>query len=295
MDSRIKTRLRGGKKASEMIDDIERGYTKNEAKYPLHIVAIDHTELDIDVIDDKSGFVIGRPWITVGIDLFTRMVWCLHVSFEPPSANKVRKALQQGVFFKKAKEKYNTINEWDIFGVPSIIQLDNGPDFKSIEVRRMVNETLRSTLKFRPVRTPRYGGVIERYFGTINSQLIHRLDGTRKSNPTKLGDYKPDEQAKLTVNDVEELLTIYITDIYHYSKHKGLPLNSNTPISRYYDGLRIVGYPEYVDVNDEDTIEMELLPQKMKPYTRDGVRLNNVNYKSTALSNLIRVLTETNK
>ena len=106
----------------------------------LFIVAMDHTELDIDIIDDKSGLVIGRPWITVGIDLFTRMIWCLHVSFEPPSANKVRKALQHGIFFKKAKQKYNTINEWDIFGVPSIIQLDNGPDFKSVEVRRMVNE-----------------------------------------------------------------------------------------------------------------------------------------------------------
>ena len=287
LDPRIMTRLRSGKKATEMIDDVERGYTNNEAKYPNHIVAIDHTLLDIDVIDDKSGLVIGRPWITVGIDLFTRMVWCLHVSFEPPSANKVRKALQQGVFFKKVKEKYNTINEWDIFGVPSIIQLDNGPDFKSAEVRRMVNETLRSTLKFRPVRTPRYGAVIERLFGTINSQLIHRLDGTRKSNPVKLGDYKPEEEAKLTLNDITELLTIYITDIYHYTKHKGLPLNANTPIARYYDGLRIVGYPEYVDSNDEDAIRMELLPQKMKPYTRDGVRLNNVCYKSTKLSNLI--------
>lgn len=89
----IRSRMREGKKGDETYNEVDRGYSNKEAMFPLHIVEIDHTELDIDVLDEKSGYVIGRPWITLGIDVFSRMVWCMDVSFEPPSANKVRQAL----------------------------------------------------------------------------------------------------------------------------------------------------------------------------------------------------------
>lgn len=89
IDSQIKVRMRDGSKAAKKFDDLIRGFSNEEAQYPLHIVEIDHTELDIDVIDGNSGLVIGRPWITLGIDVYSRMVWCMYVSFEPPSANVV--------------------------------------------------------------------------------------------------------------------------------------------------------------------------------------------------------------
>lgn len=287
IDPKIIERMQQKRMASQKYDPVMRGFSNDEALYPLHIVEIDHTQLDVDVIDDKSGLVIGRPWITLGIDVFSRMVWCMYVSFEPPSANVVRKAIQNGILFKHVKDKNDTLNEWSVFGIPKIFHLDNGPDFKSIAVKRMITETLRANVRYRPVRTPRYGGTIERLFGTLNSSLIHGWDGTRKGSVNQLGEYNPEEDAKLTLENVIELLTKYITDQYHMAVHKGLPLDANRPITRYIDGLKQVGYPDFIDESDEEILKIELLPTIQKRYTRDGIRLNNVFYKSDKLSNLI--------
>lgn len=286
INPQLKSRLRNSKEASAIYDDIERGFSNQDAMYPLHIVEIDHTQLDMDIIDINTGYVIGRPWITMGIDVYSRMVWCMYISFEPPSINRVRKAIENGVFIKDNK-KYDTNNKWDIFGIPNTIFLDNGTDFTSEEVKRMINDTLKSHVKYRPVRTPRYGAVIERLFGTINSGLIHRLDGTRKSNFRQLGEYEPEKMAVLTLDDIKELLTIYITDIYHCSEHKGLPKYENIPLVRYIEGIKKVGYPEFISKSDESFYKIELMSTNMKPYTRDGVRLENVIYKSPEFSQFI--------
>lgn len=287
IDKQVKAKMRDGKAGEEKFNPTDRGFSDEEALYPLHIVEIDHTELDIDVLDDRTYYNLGRPWITMGIDVYSRMVWCMYISFEPPSANRVRKALQHGLFMKRSKERFGTKNEWCIHGVPSNIMLDNGPEFKSVEVKRMINETMGSNVRYRPVETPRYGGTIERLFGTINSKLIHRLDGTRKSNPEDLGDYDSDKEAALTLSDLEEILTKYITDIYHYEVHKGLPLDSDRPIVRYFEGLKNSGFPEFIAEQDEGYYKIELLPTTMKPYTRDGIRLDNVMYSAPELSYLI--------
>ena len=41
---------------------------------PLEIVQIDHTKADIFVVDEKSRKPIGRPWLTLAMDVFSRMV-----------------------------------------------------------------------------------------------------------------------------------------------------------------------------------------------------------------------------
>lgn len=286
INPQLKSRLRNSKEASAIYDDIERGFSNQDAMYPLHIVEIDHTQLDMDIMDINTGYVIGRPWITMGIDVYSRMVWCMYISFEPPSINRVRKAIENGVFIKDNK-KYDTNNKWGIFGIPNTIFLDNGTDFTSAEVKRMINDTLKSHVKYRPVRTPRYGAVIERLFGTINAGLIHRLDGTRKSNFRQLGEYEPEKMSALTLDDIKELLTIYITDIYHCSEHKGLPKYENIPLVRYIEGIKKVGYPEFISKSDEIFYKIELMATDMKPYTRDGVRLENVIYKSPEFSQFI--------
>lgn len=283
----VTVRLREGNKAAEGYDPVTRGFSNEEAQYPLHIVEIDHTRLDLDVIDKTAGEVIGRPWITLGIDVFSRMIWCLFVSFESPSANVVRKALEQGIFFKRSKDKFGTENEWEVFGVPGIIYMDNGSEFANAEVKRMITETLKTNIRYRPVKRPRFGGTIERLFGRLNTELIHNLEGTRKSNPLALGEYDSEKHALLSLDDIRAILIKYIVDIYHMEPHGGLPQNADTPIVRYIDGLQKVGYPEFLTEDQEFSYHIELLPVLEKPYTRDGVRINNVLYKLDRLSYLI--------
>ena len=44
------------------------------ASRPLEVVQIDHTQVDVIVVDDRAGKTIGRPWITLAVDVLTRMV-----------------------------------------------------------------------------------------------------------------------------------------------------------------------------------------------------------------------------
>lgn len=280
--------FRDGKKGIESYSTTQRGYSETAAQYPLHMVQIDHTRLDIIVIDEKTGLAIGRPVITLGIDVFTRMIWCMHLSFDEPSANKVRKAIEHGIFPKGAKERYGTTNEWSIFGIPSVIFLDNGSDFTSENVKRMINETLESEVRYRPRKTPHYGGVIERLMGSINTQIIHNLPGSTGSNVMDKGDRDPVKEAKLTLAELEKIVAKYIVDIYHFEKHRGLPDDCNVPILKYEDGVDIYGNPPIVEPQLRDFYHIELLPTELKPYTRkDGITMDHIHYRADHLAHLV--------
>lgn len=287
IDPQIWSRMRTPKQAAATYDQVTRGFSNQEALFPLHIVEIDHTQMDVDVIDPEHGFTLGRPWITLGIDVYSRMIWCMYVSFEPPSKNRVRKAIEHGIFMKNTKERFGTTNEWECFGIPQIIQMDNGSDFRSPEIRHLIDETLQSHVRYRPVTTPRWGGAIERLMGTVNTEIIHRMDGTRQSSVQRLGDYDPEKEAIYTLDDVIRFLNKYIVDVYHQRPHRGLPPESHIPILRYRQGLPLGGAPELVPPEFEESFRIQLLPSKQKPYTREGIRMDCVTYRSNECAHLV--------
>ncbi|EJA0941205.1 hypothetical protein MRR93_003780 [Escherichia coli] len=47
---------------------------------------IDHTVIDLSVVDDRDRQPIGRPYLTLAIDVFTRCVLGMVVTLEAPSA-----------------------------------------------------------------------------------------------------------------------------------------------------------------------------------------------------------------
>jgi putative transposase len=53
---------------------------------PLEIVQIDHTKVDIVVVDEQTREPIGRPWITLAMYLFSRMVTGFHLSVRQRSS-----------------------------------------------------------------------------------------------------------------------------------------------------------------------------------------------------------------
>ncbi|MNW33023.1 Transposon Tn7 transposition protein TnsB [compost metagenome] len=278
--------FRHGRKGIEAYTPTERGYSEKAALYPLHIVQIDHTKLDIIAVSEVSGQPIGRPFITLGIDVYSRTIWCMHLSFDDPSSAKVRKAIIQGLFCKRSKERYSTTNEWPIFGVPSVIYLDNGSDFTSDHVKKMIDETLESEVRYRPRKTPHYGGVIERLMGSINS-LLSELPGYTGSNIIDKGDRDPSSEACLTLKQIEQFVSKWIVDVYHFKEHKGLPLECNVPILRYQTGCEEHGNPDFFPPENEEIISLSLLPTSRHPYTRFGITMDHIEYKADNLSHLI--------
>ena len=71
------------------------------ADYPLAVLQIDHTMVDLVVVDDIHRLPIGRPWITVGIDVYSRMLPGVHLSFDSPCTASVARCVAQAVLPKE--------------------------------------------------------------------------------------------------------------------------------------------------------------------------------------------------
>lgn len=288
IDPQVIIRMREGKKAVQSLKLVEKGFTNEEARFPLHIVQIDHYRVPIKVIEENTGEIYPCVWLTLGVCLYSRAVWCFYLSFNEPSSNVTRKAIENGIFAKNAKEKYGTENDWPVFGVPQIIYTDNGTDFRSKEIRTLVNQTLQSHLRFRPVGSPNYGGVIENVFGKISKSFLKNLPGYyEKRKFIDIKEDNPEENACLTLEDLRRLLIYYIVDIYHQKENKELPLNSPIPLIRYYEGCKDVGEPYWFTAEEEKMIRLELLPLIEKPVTRMGITFENVIYCSEQLAGYV--------
>lgn len=135
---------------------------------PFHRVHIDHTKLDVFVtLRGKGGRIFRkRPWLTVIMDAETRAVLAFYLSIHAPSTISCMMAVRAMVrVFKRT---------------PSVIVVDNGKEFHSAAFDNLC-DLLYITLQFRPAHESRFGGVIERLFGTTNTELIHNLVGNTKA------------------------------------------------------------------------------------------------------------------
>jgi putative transposase len=70
----------GPKAAHDMYDQILKQYPG--ATYPLAFVQIDHTLLDITIVSGRDRLPIGKVWLTVAIDVYSRMIVGIYVSLE---------------------------------------------------------------------------------------------------------------------------------------------------------------------------------------------------------------------
>jgi putative transposase len=97
----------------------------------MDLLQIDHTLVDVIVVDQQKRLPIGRPWLTLAIDVRTRMVAGFHVSLWSPSTISLSLALSQAVLPKTswlADRELQTL-DWPVHGLPRTIRGDNAKEF----------------------------------------------------------------------------------------------------------------------------------------------------------------------
>ncbi|WP_281369208.1 DNA-binding domain-containing protein, partial [Microvirga mediterraneensis] len=95
MDEREVMKAREGAKAARQKFGPVPG--TNRADLPLDVMQIDHTPADIILVDSFERKPIGRPWVTLAIDIATRIVAGYYVSFEAPSRLSIALCLTRAV------------------------------------------------------------------------------------------------------------------------------------------------------------------------------------------------------
>ncbi|MCK9490710.1 MAG: DDE-type integrase/transposase/recombinase [Sulfurimonas sp.] len=263
------------------------------ADYPLQLIEIDHTPVDLIVVDDETRKPIGRPWLTIAIDIYSRMIVGYYLSLNAPSVTSVAMCITSSVLPKdELLLKLDIDSNWDVWGFPTTIHVDNGADFRAEAVQK-AGLTHGINIEFRPVGKTNFGGHVERAIGTIMS-AVHELPGTTFSNIQKRQEYNSDEHASLTFSEFEKWLVTYITKVYHKRKHHGIDIS---PEEQWEEG--IFGEDSTVGLipkpTDALTVMIDFLPIFERTIQKNGVNIDGLNYYDNLLRSRINKIDESTK
>src|SRR5271157_4487245 len=247
------------------------------ASRPLEIVQIDHTKVDAFVVDEETREPVGRPWLTLALDVFTRMVTGFYLTMEPPSRLSTSLCLLHAVFDKTAWLREREIEEaWPVAGLPESIHVDNGADFRSRAFERAWRDEGVKII-WRPRGEPHFGGHIERLIGTQMGP-IHLLPGSTSSNIQERREYDSKRHAALTLRELERYVAKEIAGQYHQIIHSTL---RRPPLAvwREHESAVTFRVPQ-----DRMKFWISFLPEDERTLRPDGIHLNNIRYWSPALT-----------
>jgi putative transposase len=249
----------------------------------LERIEIDHTPLDLIVIDLLTKLPLGRPWLTMAIDRHSRMVVGFYISFNAPSGHGVLQCLRRAILPKDDwLARFPDIKgQWPACGIPELIAVDNGTDLHSDALESVCQE-MGIQILFCGSKTPQHKGAIERFFRTMNTGLIHRLPGTVFSNVDQRGDYPAEDKAVIDMETLVHLLTKWVVDVYNVTVHRGI---GERPLDRWLQSA------------DKRIIELPVCPQQLEVITgisakrtlfHYGIELEGLHYNSELLQTIRR-------
>ena len=216
--------------------------TPRHGERPFEIGHIDHTELDVELVDSRTGANLGRPWLTILLDAFTRMVLAFFLTFDPPSYRSCMAVIRHTV------QRHGRI--------PKTIVVDQGSDFESLYFEALLAR-LETHKKSRPAAKGRFGSVIERFFGVSNQAFIHNLRGNSQSlqKPRSMSpSHDPRTLAVWTLPALTDAFERFVDNTYAGLKHPALGMPPKEAMAR---GLAMSGCRNHVLI----------------PYAEDFIRL----------------------
>lgn len=260
--------------------------------YPLEVVQMDHTKADIILLDDQRLTPLGRPFLTVALDIHTRMIVGLVVQFEAPGAATAGTCISSAMLPKDNLLKAVGVDgTWPVWGKIGTLHMDNAREFKG-EVLKQACAEYGIDLQLRPIKTPHYGGHIERYMGTLASTL-RNLSGATFSNIAERKGYNAEAKATMTLREFESWLIDWIVNVYHQTPHSALGISpakawSNAWNSPDEDGkARIPAIPA-----DPERLRLDFLPFYKRTVQRYGIVLDDIYYWDEILAPYVN-MTET--
>lgn len=247
------------------------------ASHPLEIVQIDHTQVDVIVVDAASRQSMTRPWLTLAIDVYTRMVVGAFLSLDEPSIVSVGVCLVNAVFEKSEYLASRGLDlPWPAMGLPTAVHVDDGSEFRSRAFERGCEEHGIHVV-WRPPGTPRYGGHIERLIGT-QMNAVHVLAGTTGSSVADRQERDAQTGAILTMRELERWLLLEVLGKYHQKVHATL---HRPPIAMWRE---LMGSTPARSPPDRLRFWVGFLPERPRLLRRDGIHLFGIRYWAPVLS-----------
>ena len=249
--------------------------TPRHGDRPFEIVHIDHTLLDIEIICPRTGKNLGRPWVTAMIDAYSRRILAVYITFDAPSYRSCMMVL------RICGQRFGRFSE--------TIIVDNGKEFKSIYFDTLLAR-FEATKMHRPPDMPRFSSIIERWFGSNNTQFINNLRGNtqltkhvrlvkKENNPKNLAVWTLDEFYDYFANE-------YCYGVYDQREHPAL--EGFSPLQAFAAGLLQSGSRPHQRIKYDDQFIILTLPSTLKGTAKvqpvSGIRINYLDYWSVETS-----------
>ena len=258
-----------------------RGSYKNEPFYfdldlktprhgdrPFEICHIDHTEIDTELICSQTGENLGRAWLTLLIDAYSRMVLAFCLTFDSPSYRSCMMVLRECV------RRHHRL--------PQILVMDGGREFRCTYFETLL-AYYRITSKYRPPSKARFGSVCERIFGSTSTRLLYNLVGNTQLTKNEVRfvtkEVNPKNLAVWTLVDLHEVMSEYFYEVYANLNHPAL---GQSPKAAFLAGQARSGRRESRSIAYDETFLMLSLPTTPKGTAKvvpgRGVKINYIYY-----------------
>ncbi len=248
-------------------------------------VEVDHTPLDLFLIDEITQLPLGRPTLTMYLDVYSRFPLGYYLSFGGTSASAVVGGLRHAILPKSpVKEVVPDLpiqHKWPCYGLISLLVADNGLEFYSSALDSVAMD-LGMSIHYCPKRQPWFKGAIERHLQTFNFTLSHQLPGTSLARLEHRGDYDSQKHALLTLAEFKHILEQWLLDIYAQQKHRGI---GTTPWAKWHEGLKdhTPALP-----NSLDELQRRIGLVEERTLRHDGILLKGIRYASPNLEPILR-------
>lgn len=254
------TLAHGGSKAFQQKYEL---IYRRECAEPNEIWQADHTELDIYLVDAKGNS--RKPWLTTIIDDFSRAICGYYLSYDSPNSVNTALSLKQAIWKKDNPE-------WQICGVPKVLYTDHGTDFMSDHIEEVCIK-----LKIRRIHSlvgrPQGRGKIERFFETLNSEVLSPLPGFTING-------KPTSEPKVDISGLQSVIEAFIIKNYNVRTHISTGQSPNTKWST--NGF----IPQ--SANSIEELDLLLLTiEKPRKVQRDGIQFQGLRYISPTLAGFV--------
>lgn len=245
--------------------------TPRHGDRPFEIGHIDHTELDVELRCSTTDQILGRPWLTLLVDAFSRRILALYLTFDPPSYRSCMMVLRDSV------KRHGRL--------PQVIVVDGGREFESTYFETLLAR-YECTKKTRPHAKARFGSVCERLFGTTNTQFIHNLSGNTQimRNVRQVtASVNPKNLATWSLGELHERLGEYLFEIYDRMEH---PVLGQSPQDAFAKGLEMTGLRLQRIIRYDQDFMLCTMPSTIKGTAQicpgKGIKINHVYYWSDA-------------
>ncbi len=253
----------------------------------LEIAEIDHSPIDLIVVG-SDRVAVGRPTITVVLCRATRCVLGYHLSLAGHGVPAVFEAMRHALMPKTyLTDRYADLHvTWECFGWMERLVMDNGREFHADAVAdAMLN--LGIACEFAASRSPNDKPHVERFLRTLNYGLIHKLKGTTLAKVHQRVGFKAEEDAVLTLEELDRIIHVWICSVYHLRPHRGL--QGRAPITVWRELAKANPPQLKMNAQDVDIEFSECATSRVQTY---GIDLNTFVYRSPKLLLLRRLMPE---